>query len=117
MPVFRCCRQTIRLSEAFRDASVAGSLVRDVKGNSLAKSLWAEYERATTESRGPRGGEQVTLRDGLAAMRSSRKEERGRGGARTGNSGRQEGGREARAVCDPAEALACDMASSGGCWT
>jgi len=42
-------RQTIRLSEAFRDASVAGTLVRDVKGNSLAKSLWAEYERATVE--------------------------------------------------------------------
>ena len=36
--------QTVRLSEAFRDANNASVLVKDVKGNSLAKGLWFEYE-------------------------------------------------------------------------
>lgn len=42
-------QQTVRLSEAFRDANNGGVLVRDVRGNSLAKGLWAEYERVTQE--------------------------------------------------------------------
>ncbi|SEJ91000.1 chromosome partitioning protein [Deinococcus reticulitermitis] len=41
--------QTVRLSEAFRDANNGGVLVRDVRGNSLAKGLWTEYERVTQE--------------------------------------------------------------------
>ncbi|QFP78555.1 ParA family protein [Deinococcus sp. AJ005] len=41
--------QTIRLSEAFRDANNGGVLVRDVRGNPLAKGLWAEYGRVTQE--------------------------------------------------------------------
>jgi chromosome partitioning protein len=41
--------QTVRLSEAFRDANNAGVLVKDVRGNALAKSLWFEYERITQE--------------------------------------------------------------------
>lgn len=41
--------QTVRLSEAFRDANNAGTLVKDVRSNSLAKGLWFEYERVTEE--------------------------------------------------------------------
>ena len=41
--------QTVRLSEAFRDANNGGVLVRDVRGNPLAKGLWAEYGRVTQE--------------------------------------------------------------------
>ena len=48
--------QTVRLSEAFRDANNASVLVKDVKGNSLAKGLWFEYERVTREVIGMAGG-------------------------------------------------------------
>ena len=39
----------VRGSEAFRDASTQGVLVRDVKGSSLAKSCWLDYERVVKE--------------------------------------------------------------------
>lgn len=42
-------QQTVRLSEAFRNANNGGVLVREMRGNSLAKGLWAEYERVTQE--------------------------------------------------------------------
>ncbi|MFC6667890.1 ParA family protein [Deinococcus radiopugnans] len=48
--------QTVRLSEAFRDANNGGVLVRDVRGNSLAKGLWAEYGRVTGEIVAMTGG-------------------------------------------------------------
>lgn len=48
--------QTVRLSEAFRDANNGGVLVRDVRGNSLAKGLWAEYGRVTQEIVAMTGG-------------------------------------------------------------
>lgn len=48
--------QTVRLSEAFRDANNGCILVRDVRGNSLAKGLWAEYGRVTGEIVATTGG-------------------------------------------------------------
>lgn len=48
--------QTVRLPEAFRDANNGGVLVRDVRGNSLAKGLWAEYGRVTREIVAMTGG-------------------------------------------------------------
>jgi len=39
----------VRASEAFRDASTQGVLVRDVKGSSLAKSCWMDYEQVVKE--------------------------------------------------------------------
>lgn len=40
---------SIRYSDAFKDASLTGSLVRDVRTNVLAKSCWMDYGRAVDE--------------------------------------------------------------------
>ena len=40
---------TVRFSDAFKDASLTGSLVRDVKTNTLAKTCWLDYGRVVDE--------------------------------------------------------------------
>lgn len=45
----RVLESTIRQSEAFRDASAQGVLVRDVRTNDLARSCWEDYHRVTAE--------------------------------------------------------------------
>lgn len=40
---------SIRYSDAFKDASLTGCLVRDVKTNTLAKTCWLDYGRAVDE--------------------------------------------------------------------
>ncbi|MFC6593181.1 hypothetical protein ACFP81_14940 [Deinococcus lacus] len=43
---------TVRASEAFKDASSQGVLVRDVKTNSLAGECWSDYGAVVEESLG-----------------------------------------------------------------
>ena len=40
---------TVRASEAFKDASTQGVMVRDVKGNALAAACWEDYGNVTRE--------------------------------------------------------------------
>lgn len=51
----RVLESTIRQSEAFRDASAQGVLVRDVRTNDLARSCWEDYSRVTAEILGSGG--------------------------------------------------------------
>lgn len=45
----RTLRASIRSTEAFRDATTSGVLVRDVRGSSAGKLAWLDYETAFKE--------------------------------------------------------------------